>query len=96
MISRHARTAATSVSILAVLVAIVVAGQPNQPARVAGLYDPDPQHLWNRLHRHLQVRTAADGREFGLDEVDPLLWSETRRLLSGPHTRRPFVSSTSS
>jgi hypothetical protein len=27
---------------------------------------------------------CADGREFGLDEVDPLLWFETRRLLSGP------------
>ena len=88
MITCYARTAATSVSILGVLVAIAVAGQPNQPPRVTGLYDPDPQHLWNRLHRHLQVRTAADGREFGLDEVDPLLWFETRHLLSGPsHTQ---------
>ena len=48
-----------------------------------GLYDPDPAHLWNRLHRALFIRTTADGREFGHDEVDPLLFWNTKHLLTG-------------
>src|SRR5205085_4483421 len=47
------------------------------------IYDADPHHLWNRLHRALYVRTAADGREVGADRLDPLLWANTRHLLSG-------------
>jgi hypothetical protein len=75
---------AAGVSILWALgFTIAVVGQQGPPATGPGLYHADPQHLWNRLHRHLHVRTAGDGREFGLDEVDPLLWSETKHLLSG-------------
>ena len=47
------------------------------------IYDPDPQHLWNRLHRALWVRTGPDGKEYGHDRLDPLLWPETRRLVEG-------------
>jgi hypothetical protein len=47
------------------------------------IYDSNPGHLWNRLHRALYVRTAADGRKFGADRLDPLLWANTRHLLSG-------------
>jgi len=47
------------------------------------LYDPSPAHLWNRLHRALFVRTMKDGREFGHDLLDPLHWTETRRLIDG-------------
>ena len=47
------------------------------------LYDADPHHIWNRVHRQLHVRTAA-GAEYGEDEVDPLLWSETKYLLTPP------------
>ncbi len=87
MIARHTRTVATSVGILwALSFVFAVVAQQGQPS--TGLYHADPQHLWNRLHRHLHVRTATDGREFGLDEVDALLWDETRHLLTGPsHTR---------
>lgn len=52
------------------------------------VYDPDPAHVWNRLHRSLYSRVARDGREFGRDELDPLLWDSTRHLLSGPSHRR--------
>ena len=59
-----------------------------QPARGGtrnpGLYDPDPNHIWNRVHRQLHVRVAADGSAFGADEVDPLLWRETAFLLVPP------------
>lgn len=47
------------------------------------VYDADAGHLWNRLYRSLYRRTARDGREFGRDEVDPLLWSGTREHLLG-------------
>ena len=63
-------------------------GTAGPPAPSAGLaqvtiYDPDPQHLWNRLHRALWVRTGRDGKEYGHDRLDPLLWSETKHLLQG-------------
>ena len=48
------------------------------------LYDRNPKHLWNRLHSALFVRTAKDGRVFGRDELDPLLWDATKYLRSGP------------
>jgi hypothetical protein len=56
-----------------------------EPARPSGvtIYDADPQHLWNRLHHALYVRTDADGQELGADRLDPLLWDDTRHLLSG-------------
>jgi hypothetical protein len=47
------------------------------------IYDPDPQHLWNRLFRQLYQRTTNDGTEYGWDVLDPLLWYETTYLLEG-------------
>jgi hypothetical protein len=47
------------------------------------VYDADAGHLWNRLYRSLYLRTARDGREFGRDEVDPLLWPGTGEHLLG-------------
>jgi hypothetical protein len=47
------------------------------------LFHPDPQHVSNRLYRALHVRTASDGKQFGFDALDPLLWSETNYLLEG-------------
>src|SRR5262245_9539466 len=48
------------------------------------IYDSNPDHLWNRLHRAFYVRTARNGEEYGHDELDPLLWAETKHLLVGP------------
>ena len=50
----------------------------------SGPYDPSPKHIWNRLYRQFFVRTARDGTEFGIDELDPLLWWETKYLITGP------------
>jgi hypothetical protein len=47
------------------------------------LYDPDPEQIWNRLYRSLYQRTARDGRQYGYDELDPLLWPNTPYLLRG-------------
>lgn len=57
------------------------AAPPAPAAEKVTIYDPDPQHLWNRLHRALLVRTGPDGKEYGHDRLDPLLWRETRILL---------------
>src|SRR5262249_54546655 len=51
------------------------------------LYDRDPQHLWNRLYRVLFRRETADGKEYGYDEMDPLLWAQTKYLVTGPSNR---------
>jgi hypothetical protein len=48
------------------------------------LYDQKPQHLWNRLHSALLVRTGPDDKEYGQDRLEPLLWNQSRYLLSGP------------
>jgi hypothetical protein len=48
------------------------------------LYDPDPDHPWNRVFRQLYRRVAANGEEYGSDELDPLLWLDTTHLLDGP------------
>lgn len=52
------------------------------------LYAPDPNHIWNRLHRVLFVRTAPDGKEYGVDQLDPLLWANTKFLLDDPSHER--------
>jgi len=46
-------------------------------------YSPDPDHIWNRLQRALIVRTGPDGSLWGCDEVDPLLWFDTKYVLTG-------------
>jgi hypothetical protein len=54
------------------------------PEATWDIYHPDPHHLWNRLFRELYRRTSEDGKEYGLDSLDPLLWPETTHLLDGP------------
>lgn len=52
-------------------------------APIQPLYHRDPQHLWNRLHDTLFVRVGPDGRQYGRDRVDPLLWIGSKYLLQG-------------
>jgi hypothetical protein len=48
-------------------------------------YATDPDHLWNRLHRALFVRVAADGSRH-IHSIDPLLYRGSTFLLEGePH-----------
>ncbi len=47
------------------------------------IYDADPAHLWNRLHSALFVRTASDGKSYGEDELEPLLWPNSKFLETG-------------
>ena len=54
-----------------------------QKVSLWSVYDPDPDHLWNRVFRQLYRRVAANGDEYGSDELDPLLWLDTTYLLDG-------------
>jgi hypothetical protein len=47
------------------------------------LYDPDPNHLWNRVDTSIRIRTAPNGRQYGADSIDLLLWPNTMHLLEG-------------
>ena len=55
------------------------------------IYDPDSNHLWNRLNATLFERTAQDGKKFGLDELDILYWGRTTNLLAGPTHRKALA-----
>lgn len=47
------------------------------------IYDPHPEHLWNRVFRQFYRRISTDGTEYGAAELDPLLWFDTTYLLNG-------------
>jgi hypothetical protein len=64
-------------------------GQPAPPR--PGLYDPNPSHLWNRVHETFHVRVAPDGSSHGFDTVDPLLWRETQHLVTGDSHARALA-----
>jgi hypothetical protein len=56
---------------------------PFEKISVWSVYDTDPDHLWNRVFRQLYRRVAANGEQYGADELDPLLWFDTTYLLDG-------------
>ncbi len=53
----------------------------DEPSPSRSLYHTDPEHLWNRLHEALFVRVGHDGRTYGQDRLEPLLWRESKHLL---------------
>jgi len=79
----------------ALCLAIVGSFGPESPARAAEdsppgppVYHADPGHLWNGLHEALLVRVGPDGRDFGRDRLEPLLWPWSKHLLEGPSRDR--------
>lgn len=58
------------------------------PAAWPAIYSEKPEHLWNRLHAALLVRTGPDGKTYGGDRLEPLLWTESNYLLSGNSAER--------
>ncbi|SRR6266498_29271 len=56
------------------------------------LYDRDPNHVWNQLYRALYQRVARDGKEYGYDELDPLLWFSTKYLLKNPASQQANIA----
>jgi hypothetical protein len=60
-----------------------LAQSPNKTPWELSLYHADPEHLWNRLHVALFVRVGPDGRAYGEDRLEPLLWVGSKHLLEG-------------
>src|SRR5689334_6115042 len=54
-------------------------------------YANEPDHLWNRLHAALFVRTGPDGKVYGIDRLEPLLWSDSTHLLQRPSSERALA-----
>src|SRR6516165_7866210 len=66
-------------------------GPAEPPAKTASersLYHADPEHLWNRLHEALFVRVGPDGRTYGRDRLEPLLWPDSKYLLEERSNKR--------
>jgi hypothetical protein len=59
------------------------ASPADEPAPSGAIYHADPTHLWNRLHEALFVRVGSDGRTYGRDRIEPLLWPWSNHLLAG-------------
>src|SRR6266849_3440303 len=55
------------------------------------IYDPNPKHIWNQLYDALLIRRDQTGTVYGADGLDPLLWSRTEHLLSGPSHQRALA-----
>ena len=51
------------------------------------LYHTDRDHLWNRVHAAL-MRVGPDGKTYGDDRLEPLLWHESKNLLEGKTAER--------
>ena len=52
-----------------------------RPSIPVTLYDPGPQHIWNRLYSALFVREDQQGTTYGEDSLDPMLWVHSQHLL---------------
>lgn len=61
----------------------VPAGPKEKHTPPRAIYDKDPDHLWNRVHAAFMVRIGPDGRSYGEDRLEPLLWSDSKYLLEG-------------
>ncbi|HEY6246957.1 MAG TPA: hypothetical protein VIX17_23595 [Pyrinomonadaceae bacterium] len=61
------------------------------PAAAWTVYNPDPNHIWNRLYRTFYRRESRDHHEYGYDELDPLLWVTTKYLLTNPASHQALT-----
>ena len=75
------RTATVVLALFAFLPHPADAAEPPVPR--ATLYDADADHLWNRLYSAFSLRTAADGKVYGTDELEPILYPQSKFLLAG-------------
>jgi hypothetical protein len=55
-------------------------------------FDPDSNHLWNRLHAALYAREAPGGAVFGFDAIDPYLWFRSQHLRTESRARQQAIS----
>jgi hypothetical protein len=67
---------------------LVPAESPAKTSSEPSVYHSDPEHMWNRLHEALFVRAGPDGRAYGRDRLEPLLWSGSKHLLEAKSHKR--------
>jgi hypothetical protein len=78
---------ALALACAAILGAILWSAAPvvwGRSPRAAAIYDPNPDHLWNRLHATFFVRDDLPDTQRLPDVLDPPLWYHTQYLLSNP------------
>jgi hypothetical protein len=64
------------------------AGSPAKTSSERSMYHADPEHLWNRVHKAMFVRVGPDGRAYGQDRLEPLLWGRSKHLLEEKSNKR--------
>jgi hypothetical protein len=77
------KTASTALVVLLVAMVGLQRAIVGGPTTNASFYATQRWHLWNRIHETLIVRRSADGRRFGNQDLDPLLWTDSDHLLKG-------------
>src|SRR6185295_6531823 len=70
---------------------VVLVSEHTRESEPWTLYDANPNHIWNRVYRTLYRRESRDGHEYGYDELDPLLWVQTKYLLTTPANRQAIT-----
>ena len=80
-----------SIAIFAVASAFIICLATHARSGTNTVYDPDSNHLWNRLNDTLFARRASAGPEYGLDEPDILYWVHTDHLLTEPSNRQALA-----
>jgi hypothetical protein len=63
------------------------AADPPRESPAVTVYDPNPQHLWNRLHEALYVRLDGAGPD-DAGELDPFLWQRSPYREKGERYQR--------
>lgn len=58
-------------------------GIAEDAAKLQAIYDANPTHLWNRIHTAFLCRVGPDGKTYGEDRLEPLLWRHSEHLLRG-------------
>lgn len=90
------RLAAKALLPILLLVALIwgaraTLSRPEESGSTVTIFDSDPKHIWNRLYDAVFIRKDATGASHGLEELDPLFWSETHHLLIGSSHQRALA-----
>lgn len=66
---------------------MVQAADPPRDSSSVTVYDPNPKHLWNRLHEALSVRLEGEKPD-NPEELDPFLWQDSPYREKGERYKR--------
>jgi hypothetical protein len=58
------------------------------PKHQCRIYNPNPSHIWNRVHATLLIREDLPGANQDADSLDALFWFTTKYLLATPWHQR--------